>query len=249
MAYTQSELIDRVSAKIDEVLPPVQGVEGEGMFEAPVNFITEVIDKAAENILLKAPKAMIRQVVKKGSLHFPVGATDPDTPPINPNIRLIYTAETGISVIVCPVDYLRFFSIQLTDWKTPVTELIEEGDPKYRIQKNNRVRRGTPTKPYAALISFADYEANEQAAGWYNKGAAIECFSNPTQPTLTAFYYIPQLKAVDIPPSLIDAVIWDAASQTLDMMAQYDKAKVALENSERYFRNLYGLQGEGKMAG
>lgn len=244
MAYTLNDLIDRVSAKIDEVLPPVEGGEADGMREAPVNFITEVIDKAAENVLTKAPKAMVRQVVKKGTTHYPAGATDPDTPGTNPAIRVIYTAGTGISVIPCPADFLRFFSIQLSDWEVPATELIEEGDPKYRIQKNNSVRRGTPKKPYAALVSFADYVAGEQAEGWYNRGAAIECFSNPTTPTLTAFFYIPQIKAVDIPPSLIDAVMWDAASQTLDMMGQFEKAKVALANSERYFGSLYGIQGE-----
>lgn len=244
MAYTLNELIDRVSSKIDEVLPPVEGVEADGMREAPVNFITEVIDKAAENILLKAPKTMIRQVVKKGSLHFPVGSTDPATPVTNPPIRLIYDVPTGISLVPTPVDYLRFFSILLSGWDVPVTELIEEGDPKYRIQKNNSIRRGTAKKPYAALVSFADYEAGEIAEGFYNKGSAIECFSNKTIPAIEAFYYIPEIKAINVPPSLIDAVCWDAASQTLAMMGQQDKADKALMISERYFGNMYGLVGE-----
>jgi hypothetical protein len=358
MPYTDDELIERVSSKIDEVLPAVEGTPSGGMIEAPVAFITEVIHKAAENIILKAPVYMLRQIMKAASTHFPltpeaftglvsVGGTNvtnnnlqsinsvsyriegesfglspmpvtiaadptsgqnrrdivvgnnqneleyiagtpnanpdlldfPNVPtgkvlvmkviilddgaggfnktylggPIqsgftNPSIRLIFTQAKGISLIPCPTDYLRFVSILLSTWETPVTELIEENDAKYRIQKNDRYRRGSNKKPFAALVGFSDYIPAEENANFFNRGTAIECFSSPASsaPTITKFHYIPETKANNMPPNLIDAVCWDAASQTLEMMNQPEKANRALAISERYFNNKYGLLGEGR---
>lgn len=244
MAYTEQELIERVSSKIDEVLPAIEGQEGQGAIEAPVAFIREVIDKAAENIIHKAPLTYVRQITKSSNNHFPVG--HPDVPATNPDVRVIADNVNGVYVVPCPTDFLRFVSILLSNFETPVTELIDERDPKYRIQKNNRFRRGSNLKPHGALIGFTDYEANEQNASFFNKGMAIECFADSLEssPTITKFHYIPETKAINMPPNLIDAVCWDAASQTLEMMGQPEKANRALAISERYFGNKYGLVGE-----
>lgn len=244
MAYTQNQLIDRVSAKIDEVLPSVEGVAAEGMREAPVNFIDEVLDKAAEFILHNAPKTMVRQVIKKAEFHFPVD--HPDVPGVNPAVRLIYDAVTGISVVPCPTDFLRFLTIELSDWEVPSTELLEEGDPKYRMQKNNSIKRGTAKKPQAALIGFTDYVAGEIDANFSNKGTAIECFSSKSVPTISRFHYVPKTAAIDMPDDLIDAVCWEAASRTLYMMQQPEKAGVARQQVLIYFQNKYGIIGEAK---
>lgn len=68
---TKLQLIDMVSAKIDEVLPPGEGLLPSDLTEGPVNYMDVEIDEAAKWILRNAPINIIRQMMKKADTHFP----------------------------------------------------------------------------------------------------------------------------------------------------------------------------------
>jgi|GEM_PF-7098347 hypothetical protein len=108
MVYTQNDLIDRVSAKIDEVLPPVEGVQGQAYREGPVKYIEEVLDESAKFILRNAPIVMVKQTLKKAVNHFPsppsaftglltVGGTNV--------VNQILTSINGVSYNINGVNY------------------------------------------------------------------------------------------------------------------------------------------------
>ena len=246
MAYTLDDLIQRVSSKIDEVVPKGDNVEAGALSEAPVNFIEEELDRSAEFILRMGPVTMVKQAMVKAAKHFPVGMTDPNTPSPNPDVRVIYDSDTGIAIVPCPQDFLRFISIELSTWRMPVMELLKQEDPKYRIQKNNRDHRGTELKPKAALIGFTDYATEEISSAWPNRKIAIECFSSKTTPTLTALHYVPKTKAINMPDDLIDPMLWMCAARALRIMRQNQAAEVAKAVVEEYFGYKFGFYSEEK---
>lgn len=246
MAYTLDDLVQRVSSKIDETVPKGDNVESGALSEAPVNFIEEELDRSAEFILRMGPVTMVKQAMVKAAKHFPVGMTDPATPAVNPDVRVIYDTDSGIAIVPCPQNFLRFISIELSSWIMPVMELIKQEDPKYRIQKNNRDHRGTQTKPKGALIGFTDYAENEISTDWPNRNVAIECFSSKEVPTLTALHYIPKTKAINLPDDLIDPMLWMCAARTLRIMRQFPAAEAAKGVVEEYFGYKFGFISEEK---
>jgi len=245
MAYTESELIQLVAAKIDEILPPGDNVPAGAIIEAPIPYIEKELKEAGYHILRQAPVIQVKQVLKKADKHFPVG--DANEPVGNPDIRIFEGSTSNVYMVPCPVDFLRFLSIKLSTWNVSVSELIPEEDPKYRNQKNQIWTRGTEIKPKAALVSFSDYIAGEIDVNFNNLGLAIECFSSKTPPTLDFLHYVPKVAPVDMPEDLVDAMVWECAGRTLLIMNQADRAGIAFAQVRRYFANKYGVIGESYM--
>lgn len=244
MPLDKNELIQLVSAKIDEVLPGGDNSEGVQLIEGPVNYIDRELDESANHILRQAPVAMIKQVMINASKHFPVGAEG--VPETNPVIRVIYDAATKTAKVPCPTDFLRFVEFQLSTWKTPVLELLRQEDPKYRHQKNNPWTQGSEMKPVAALIGFTSYLPTEVAVGFSNNGFALECFTSKTLPTINVFHYVPKTAAEDMPDDLIQPMVWECAGRTLQIMKRPTEAAAAFQQVMRYFENKFGLYGENK---
>ena len=244
MAYTESELIQLVAAKIEEILPPGENVPSGALIEAPIPYIEKELKESGYFILRQAPVIQVKQVLKKATTHFPAGMTDPATPDPNPTVRVIASDTAETYLVPCPTDFLRFLNIKLSTWSTPVSELIREEDPKYRNQKTLKWTRGTELKPKAALVSFSDYEGGEINANFPNQGLAIECFSSKTLPTLTAFHYVPKVAPTDMPEDLVDAMVWECARRTLVVMKQPERAAIAQQMVQSYFQNKYGVIGE-----
>jgi hypothetical protein len=244
MAYTESELVQLVAAKIDEILPPGENVPSGALIEAPIPYIEKELKEAGYHILRQAPIIQVKQVIKKAATHFPAGMTDPETPTPNPNVRVISSDTAGAYLVPCPTDFLRFLNIKLSTWSVPVSELIPEEDPKYREQKTIKWTRGTELKPKAALVSFSDYVAGEINSNFPNIGLAVECFSSKTLPTLSAFHYVPKVSPTSMPEDLVDAMIWECAGRTLLIMNQAQRAATAFAQVQRYFANKYGVIGE-----
>ncbi len=71
MPYTEAQLVQFVAAKIDEILPPGENVVGDSIIEAPVAFIQRELREAVFDVLRQAPLVQVRQVIKKGTKHFP----------------------------------------------------------------------------------------------------------------------------------------------------------------------------------
>ena len=244
MAYTESELVQLVAAKIDEILPPGENVPSGALIEAPIPYIEKELKESGYHILRQAPVTQVKQVLKKATTHFPAGSTDPATPSPNPSVRIVASDTIGAYLVPCPTDFLRFINIRLSTWALPVSELIPEEDPKYREQKSIKWTRGTELKPKAALVSFSDYVAGEINAGFPNLGLAVECFSSKTLPTLSAFHYVPKVTPTSMPEDLVDAMVWECAGRTLLIMKQAERAAIAFQQVQRYFSNKYGLIGE-----
>jgi hypothetical protein len=71
MAYTESELVQLVAAKIDEILPPGENVPSGALIEAPIPYIEKELKESGYHILRQAPVTQIKQVIKKATTHFP----------------------------------------------------------------------------------------------------------------------------------------------------------------------------------
>lgn len=244
MAYTESELVQLVAAKIDEILPPGENVPSGALIEAPIPYIEKELKESGYYILRQAPVIQVKQVIKKATTHFPAGMTDPATPVPNPSTRVVASDTTGAYLVPLPTDFLRFLNIKLSTWAAPVSELIPEEDPKYRQQKTIKWTRGTELKPKAALVSFSDYIAGELNANFPNIGLAVECFSSTTVPTLTALHYVPKVAPENMPEDIVDAMVWECARRTLVVMKQPERAAIAQQMVQSYFMNKYGVIGE-----
>jgi hypothetical protein len=238
--YTEAELVQFVAAKIEEILPPGEGVENDSIIEAPIAFIQRELKESGYHILSQAPLIQVKQVLKKAEKHFPV---NPPSPAINPNVRVIPSSTQTAYVIPCPTDFLRFLSIRLSTWKANVTELIPEESPEYLAQQNIKWTRGTELKPKAALISFSDYLETEKNEAFKNIGLAIECFSSRTAPTIAQFNYVPKVSPEQMPDDLVDAMVWECAGRTLLIMKQPERAAIAFAQVQKFFANKYGVIG------
>ncbi len=245
MATSKNILIERVSAKIDEVLPPGDNVNAEALIEGPVNYIDSELDRSADFILRQAPVTMVKQVMKSALKHFPISIS-PATPEANPDVRVIYDQVELTSIIPVPQDFLRFISLKLDSWRSPVMELLRQEDPKYRKQKNNFFYRGTAHKPVAALIGFTDYLPAEVSASFPNNKLALECFTTKAAPTIETFHYVPRTLAEDMPDDMIDALCWECASRVLLIMKRPTESQAAKAQVGIYFDNKYGMYGEVK---
>jgi hypothetical protein len=244
MAYTEQELVQMVVAKIDQIMPPGENIEGGTTIDSPVPYIEKELKESGYHVLRQAPDVQIKQVIKKATKHFPVGSTNPDTPATNPNTRIIFAG--GITKIPLPTDFLRFIDIQLENWLVPVSGLMKQTDPKYIREKSIPMLRGTEIKPKAALVSFSDYIGEEIVAGFQNVGLAVECFSNKVEPTTFTLHYVPKTAPTAIPEDLIDAMLWECAGRTFVLMNKKDRAEQAFNQVNRYFSNKYGLYGEDR---
>lgn len=71
MPYTESELVQLVAAKIDEILPPGENVPSGALIEAPIPYIEKELKESGYHILRQAPVIQIKQVIKKANSHFP----------------------------------------------------------------------------------------------------------------------------------------------------------------------------------
>lgn len=71
MAYTESELVQLVAAKIDEILPPGENSPGSVFIEAPIAYIEKELKESGYHILRQAPITQVKQVIKKATTHFP----------------------------------------------------------------------------------------------------------------------------------------------------------------------------------
>ena len=240
MAYTESELVQLVAAKIDEILPPGENVPGGALIEAPIPYIEKELKESAYHVLRQAPVIQVKQVIKKATTHFPASFVGTNTA-----VRIFEGDTDGVYLVPCPTDFLRFLNIKLSTWAVSVSELIEEQDPKYRKQKTIKWTRGTELKPAAALVSFSDYLTAEVSDSNRNNGLAIECFASRTVvPTLSALNYVPKTDPIDMPEDLVDAMVWECAGRTLLIMNQAQRAGIAFEQVKRYFSNKYGVLGE-----
>jgi hypothetical protein len=232
---TRDQIIEWVVAKIDEILPGSENLQGETAIEAPIGFIEQELDSSARHVLLIAPDDMVMQAIKAGGKHDKAGTI---------TSRLIINSDLTAKYVL-PTDFLRFVDIKLNSWARSVPEIIDYKDPKY-INQVNRFRRGDWRKPKAVLAPFREYEQNEIINGETNVNYCLELFSAKTESdTVERFYYVPRLKAEDVPYDLIDPVAWICASRALQILKRPDESALAMQRAEMQL-NMFRLGKEGE---
>lgn len=143
----RQELINRVKAKCDEILPVDAGV-CELLILPNTKSIDivagEVLDEAARDVLLKAPAGHLRGTI---CLNPPVGDDD------------------GTGYVDLPDDFIRLLEFKMSDWQRPVTMVCEEGS-SVALKQYNRYMRGGIAKPVCVL----GHEKNSRALRYYSSG-------------------------------------------------------------------------------
>jgi hypothetical protein len=233
---TRNDIIEWVVNKIDEVLPGGENLQGETAIEAPIGFIDEELDSSARHVLLIAPDDMVMSAIKAGVNHNQTGTAVPSRLIINQDLTAKY---------VLPTDFLRFVDIKLDSWARSVPEVIDYKDPKY-INQVNRFRRGDWRKPKAVLAPFKEYVANEVIANEPNVNYCLELYSaKASGDVVERFYYVPRLKAEDVPQDLIDPVAWICASRALQILKRPEESQLAMQRAEMQL-NMFNLGKEGE---
>lgn len=114
--------------------------------------------------------------------------------------------------------------------------IILKGQTTYTENGIYRVNAsGSPTK-------LSDYlTADYPMPGW-----ALECFKAKTDSdTLQELFYIPRLKAEELPDEFADALVDETAYRVLRSMSRLDEAQIARQSSIELINSMkVGLQGE-----
>lgn len=63
--------------------------------------------------------------------------------------------ENLVATFSLPDEFMRLVQVKLPSWSAPVTKVITEDSPEYRMQAN-KYMRGTVAKPVCALVLLAD---------------------------------------------------------------------------------------------
>lgn len=131
-----------------------------------------------------------------------------------------------VATLSLPEDFLRLVKVKLSSWSAPVTKVITEDSPEYRMQAN-KYMRGTVAKPVCALVLLADgtqglelYSAAEtddevsliilREPAWFGNGL------------------------VNICPRLENAIIAQITGQTLLALGENERAQTYLSLSTNY---------------
>jgi hypothetical protein len=208
-------LINYVKAKLDEIIPEGEGVqfsvEGDINISDPLNLIINaILDEAAKRVLLDAPLHVL-DPVKSATAS---GTAD--------------TGDDKIGYIPLADNFVRLVSLKMTEWKREVTQAINAGDKRYRVQRNKYTRGGL-CKP-VAVFSFRTIEDEHKRV--------LEYYSVDSAHTIEWLYYIQETSAQDMQLNLIDALTWVAAGMVLQITERVDLAKVAFEQEQLSYQNL-----------
>ena len=206
-ALTKTEIYNKVRALLDET------AENDADFILTDKDSTElnaIIDEVAllsvRNVHLGAPYWML-DGESFSATDFKVG-------------------DNLVATLSLPKEFLRLVKAKLPSWSAPVTKVITEDSPEYRMQAN-KYMRGTAAKPVCALVLLANdtrglelYSATEtddevsllilKEPAWSNNGG------------------------IDICPRLENAIIAQITGQTLLALGENERAQTYLSLSTNY---------------
>lgn len=131
-----------------------------------------------------------------------------------------------VATLTLPDDFMRLVKVKLPSWSAPVTKVITEDSPEYRMQAN-KYMRGTVAKPVCALVLLAEgtqglelYSAKEtddevsliilREPAWFADGR------------------------VNICPRLENAIIAQITGQTLLALGENERAQTYFTLSTNY---------------
>lgn len=174
-----SEIVDLVIVKLEEK-SAFLGENGKGgpillsgdnidELKPVYSYINAHIAEAANEVLLAAP---LNRLIPKDGLAFPI-----DDPQNISNAAWTMTINTN--EIILPPDFLRMYTLRMSEWTRPVHKAITKSDHLYTLQFN-KFTRGTPQKP---VVCFSGVRANYDE---YGDGKAIDNILYTNQPNGSA---------------------------------------------------------------
>lgn len=190
---------------------------------APYGYIDKELELAAEFILTRAQKHIV----------IPAAKTAKTT-------TVVLFNDDEDAKIVLPTDFLRFLRLKMTGWNRVLESLHDTNSREYQRQAFS-MSKGTSYHPQAFLVpnSEATTEQSKYAIEAYDAGEG----------TIEVLDYIPKLASYDIPSSLVDALVWCAASRVLTILRQGEASKQAFDNMLMLLGGkLIGFKDEGVTA-
>jgi hypothetical protein len=161
MPRARTWIKDRVSARVDELLPQGDNIGGQTGIENTVPLIEDELNDAALWVLSEGELDFLLEAQVSDLKHFhasPYGEAVIDT-----DTRIEIDSSSLKATVIVPDNFLRFVSIRLSGWTRSLTMLYGVRDPKYSQQESDPFASGKFDKPVGFLVPFTgSYAANEQ---------------------------------------------------------------------------------------
>lgn len=140
MEIERDDIIAKIRTAIDDIVPTAT----DSFTDDTDAELWQATWHAVQALLLELPLDMLEP-----SSMLPLSAATPPVPPYQT------TNTDGSGSIVLSDDFLRFVSLQLSNWLRPATELMEPGSDE-ALSQTSKWSRGTPEKPRAMIDYGAD---------------------------------------------------------------------------------------------
>lgn len=128
-------------------------------------------------------------------------------------------------------DFLRLVKVRIGAWKVPVTEVITEDSPEYRMQQNPYTR-GTTRKPVCALVYTADDEGVLQP--WLELYVCPDSGDNPTSVVILREPKWEEENKIKVCPKLENSILMQITGQVLLALGEEQRAQTFLSLSTNY---------------
>lgn len=140
MEIEREDIIAKIRTAIDDIVPSA----ADSFTEDTDAELWQATWHAVQALLMELPLDMLLPASM-----LPLNPTNP-TSPNTPTPPYQIPNADGSGSIVLSDDFLRFVSLQLSNWLRPVTELMEPGSNE-ALSQTSKWGRGTPDKPRAML--------------------------------------------------------------------------------------------------
>ena len=204
------EIYNKVRALLDETA------------ENDADFILTDKDSTELNAIIDEVALLSVRNVHLGAPYWMLdGETVPDT-----DLEDFKVGDNLVATLSLPEDFLRLVKVKLSSWSAPVTKVITEDSPEYRMQAN-KYMRGTAAKPVCALVLLA------------NDTRGLELYSAAETADKVSLIILKEPEwstdgKVNICPRLENAIIAQITGQTLLALGENERAQTYLSLSTNY---------------
>lgn len=209
-ALTKTEIYNKVRALLDETA------------ENDADFILTDKDSTELNAIIDEVALLSVRNVHLGAPYWMLdGETVSET-----DLKDFKVGDDLVATLSLPKEFLRLVKVKLPSWSAPVTKVITEDSPEYRMQAN-KYMRGTAAKPVCALVLLA------------NDTRGLELYSATETDDEVSLIILkePVWSAdgeINICPRLENAIIAQITGQTLLALGENERAQTYLSLSTNY---------------
>lgn len=137
---------------------------------------------------------------------------------------------TGVGSVELPNDFFRFIKYKMSDWDTPVYEVIDVMDEYYAMQRSPFIGvRGNTMRPVCAINIKEGNKVLEFYSSKDNKAKVSEALYIPYPSTSTVTEGSEQVTKVNIPLRCYDSVIYTIGAMVCFALKQQELGTVLNE--------------------